>query len=82
LRIGVVQGEEAVVVIEEVLVGPVRALNFAVVSGRGDTNQLVMDTVVVQGDVKCRGLIGTQEPVGELRAIVGLNACNRERIEA
>ena len=81
-RLEIVEGVESLDSVEKLVVFTVTTLNFAVVSGRGDTNQLVMDTVVVQGDVKCRELVGTQEPVGELRAVVGLNACNRERIEA
>ena len=46
LFVSVGDGEEGVVVIEEVLVGTVRALYFSVMSGSSDTDQLMLDTIV------------------------------------
>ena len=57
LLVSVGKGKETVIVVEEVLVCSMRALDFSVVSGGGDTDQLVADTVALQGDIESTGLV-------------------------
>ena len=57
LFVSVGEGEEAVVVVEEVLVGTVGTFDFAVMSGGSDADQLVPDAEVLQGGVESAELI-------------------------
>ena len=68
--------EEAVGIIEALLVFPVAAFDLAVVSGSVGANQLVTDAEIGSGGFKGGQeiTVGVGEAVGELEAVVGLDA--------
>ena len=72
----VVQRVKAMAGIETLLVLPMAALHFAVVAGRIGTYSLVANAKIGSSSLKQRGQISlaTGETVGELKAIVRLDA--------
>ena len=70
------EGVERVLVVEAFLVFPVAAFNFTVVARRIGTDQLVADAQGGGGSLKERQVVAILdgEAVGELGAVVGLNA--------
>ncbi len=71
----ILEGKEAVSVVESLLVFPVAALNFAVVTGSIGFNELVADAKVCSSLLKeCeRVFLRIGETVGEFKAVVGLD---------
>ena len=52
LGVGVGEGEEAMLVVEEALVGAVRAFDLTAMPRGGDANQLVLDAASRQRDIQ------------------------------
>lgn len=75
LRTEVIEGIEAVRIIEVLLISTVASLNLVVMPGTIGTNQLVADVEFVSGLLKERGEIalGVRELVGEFKTVIGLN---------
>ena len=76
----VIQGKESVRRIEALLILAVAALHFAVVTRCIGANQLVADTQLGGSRLKESGsvLFAGKETVGELNAVVGLNALHSD----
>lgn len=81
LPVSIGERKETVVVVEEVLVGAVGTLDFAIMPGSGDADELMADAVVLQSDVEGARLVG-MKTVGKLNSVVGLYTSDGEREEA
>ena len=76
----VIQGKESVRRIEALLILAVTTLHFAVVTRRIGADELVADTQLGGSRLKESGtvLFAGKETVGELNAVVGLNALHSD----
>ena len=74
------KGKESLFFVETFLVLPVTSLNFSIVSGRVGLDQSMHDSHCVSGSFKeCRQVsFAVGESIGELRAVVSLNALDVE----
>lgn len=64
LAVCFVNGKETVIIVDEMLIGAVRALNFALVSWRSNSNELMVETPLIQSDVLGAGFL-RMKAVGE-----------------